>query len=63
MDKLLLIFIKITDAIRVREKGSISLEYILFVVAVVAVSGGILAFYTNIGDWFENITLPAQPEF
>jgi hypothetical protein len=62
MDSLLSVYVKVTERVR-WQRGSISLEYILFIVAIAAVSAGVLAFYTNLGSWFENISLPAQPSF
>ena len=34
------------------EKGSLALEQILFIGAVVVLAGGIGAFYSNLGDYF-----------
>lgn len=60
MDLILKTYIKVAN-IKQNEKGSISLEYILFIVAIAAASAGIIAFYTNIGTWFQNFALPSQP--
>lgn len=38
------------------EKGSVSLEHMLFVGAVVAVGAGVLAFYSSVGTYFEEFT-------
>lgn len=45
------------------DQGNISLEQILFIGAIVAMGTGVLAFYTNIGDYFQNIELGNSPNF
>jgi uncharacterized protein (UPF0333 family) len=44
-----------------KEKGSLSLEHILFIGAVVAMSVGITAFYTNITTYFQGVGFAAAP--
>jgi len=44
------------------ERGSLSLEQILFIGAVVLVGGGLFAFYGNMNDYFENVNVPASPD-
>jgi uncharacterized protein (UPF0333 family) len=41
------------------EAGSLSLEHILFIGAVVLIAGGLGTFYTNLGDYFGNVNLGA----
>lgn len=43
------------------EKGSLALEHILFIGAVVALSAGLFAFYDNLADYFRNIGFAAPP--
>lgn len=43
------------------EKGSLSLEHILFIGAVVAMSIGITAFYNNISTYFNSVGFAAAP--
>ena len=43
------------------EKGSLSLEHILFIGAVVALSIGITAFYNNISAYFSGVGFAASP--
>ena len=43
------------------EKGNLSLEHILFIVAVAGISTAVSAFYGDIATWFEGITLPGTP--
>ncbi len=38
------------------ERGSISLEYILYIGAVVLISGAIFGFYRQIGTYFNTLT-------
>jgi hypothetical protein len=45
-----------------KERGSASLEQMLFVMAVVAISGGVYAFYDRIEVFFQNQPLPAGPD-
>lgn len=44
-----------------QEKGSLSLEHILFIGAVVALSLGITAFYNNISTYFSDVGFAAAP--
>lgn len=41
------------------ERGSLSLEHILFIGAVVLIAGGLGTFYTNLGDYFGGVNLGA----
>ena len=43
------------------EKGSLALEHILFIGAVVALSAGLFIFYNNLSDYFANIGFSAPP--
>lgn len=43
------------------ERGSLSLEHILFIGAVVALSLGITAFYNNISNYFSNVGFASSP--
>ncbi len=43
------------------EKGSLALEQVLFIGAVVALSAGLLVFYNNLSDYFANIGFAAPP--
>ncbi len=45
------------------QKGNLSLEHILFIVAVAGLSGAVATFYTDIGSWFGGISLPDAPSF
>lgn len=47
--------------IRVNERGSLALEHVLFIGAIVALSAGLFAFYNNISDYFANIGFSAPP--
>ena len=44
------------------ERGSLALEQILFVGAVVAMFAGITAFYDNIGEYFAGVEFAAPPQ-
>ena len=44
------------------ERGSLSLEHILFIGAVVALSVGITAFYGNISTYFQTVGFGAAPQ-
>ncbi|MCC6220221.1 MAG: hypothetical protein IT291_03160 [Deltaproteobacteria bacterium] len=44
-------------------RGNLSLEHILFIVAVAGLAGAVATFYTDIGAWFGGITLPEPPSF
>ena len=47
-----------------KEKGSLALEQILFIGAIVVMSGGIFAFYGEISDYFSTFkTVNAQTNF
>ncbi len=44
------------------EKGSLALEHVLFIGAVVALSAGLFAFYGNLSDYFSNVGFAAAPQ-
>ena len=46
---------------RISEKGSLSLEHILFIGAVVTMFAGVTIFYDNISNYFRNITFSSSP--
>jgi len=48
-------------AIRNDETGSLALEHILFIGAVVALSAGLFIFYGNLSDYFANIGFSGAP--
>lgn len=41
------------------EKGSLALEQVLFIAAVIAMSAGLYAFYNNLGGHFRSVDLSA----
>ena len=43
------------------QNGSLALEQVLFIAAVVTMSVGLFAFYGNIRDYFSNISLATPP--
>jgi hypothetical protein len=43
------------------ERGSLALEQVLFIGAVVAMGAGVLTFYTNLGNYFGGVQLPTPP--
>ncbi|MCC6952517.1 MAG: hypothetical protein IT290_00215 [Deltaproteobacteria bacterium] len=43
------------------ERGSLALEQVLFIGAVVALTSGVYAFYQDLGTYFTNFTLAAPP--
>lgn len=43
------------------EKGSLALEQVLFIGAVVLISGGLFAFYGNLGDYFASVNIESVP--
>lgn len=43
------------------EKGSLALEQVLFISAVVILSSGIYAFYTELAGYFENFSIATPP--
>lgn len=43
------------------EKGSLALEHILFIGAIVALSAGLFVFYDNLSDYFRNIGFADPP--
>lgn len=43
------------------EKGSLSLEQVLYIGAVVAISGGLYAFYGNISSYLEDVGFSSAP--
>lgn len=49
------------DAPMKNERGSLALEHILFIGAVVALSAGLFIFYNNLSDYFANIGFSAPP--
>ena len=44
------------------EKGSLALEQVLFIGAVVALSAGLFIFYDNLSAYFSNITFASSPK-
>ncbi|MCB0343615.1 MAG: hypothetical protein KDD66_00785 [Bdellovibrionales bacterium] len=50
-----------TKAKAKEEKGSLSLEQILFVAAVVGIGAGLTAFYGNISSYLTNVGFNAPP--
>ena len=44
-----------------RERGSLALEQILFIAAVVIMGGFIAGFYQEIGDYFDGASFAAPP--
>lgn len=44
------------------ERGSLALEHILFIGAIVALSAGLFAFYSNISEYFANIGFAGAPQ-
>lgn len=44
-----------------KERGSLSLEHILFIGAVVLLSAGISTFYTNINTFFSSVSFTDTP--
>lgn len=47
------------------EKGSLALEQVLFIMAVVLIAGGLFAFYRSMGDYFTDFSdnLGTAPSF
>ena len=43
------------------ERGSLALEQVLFIGAIVAMSIGLYSFYGKLSDYFNAIDLPASP--
>ena len=43
------------------ERGSLALEHILFITAVVVITGAIYSFYDQIATYFNNITVTGAP--
>lgn len=43
------------------EKGSLALEQVLFIGAVIAMSAGVYAFYGNIETYFNGVAMPSSP--
>jgi len=43
------------------ERGSLALEHVLFIGAVVALSAGVFVFYDNLSNYFKNITFASSP--
>jgi hypothetical protein len=46
---------------RRRERGSLALEQVLFIGAIVALSAGIYAFYNRLGSYFQTVNIPSVP--
>lgn len=44
------------------ERGSLALEHVLFIGAVVALSAGLFAFYGNLSNYFETVGFAAAPQ-
>ncbi|HQH26880.1 MAG TPA: hypothetical protein PLP17_05735 [Oligoflexia bacterium] len=45
-----------------KEKGSLALEQVLFIGAVVALSAGLFIFYDNLSSYFSSITFAPSPK-
>jgi hypothetical protein len=43
------------------QKGSLALEQVLFIGAVVALAAGLFVFYENLADYFSNIGFATPP--
>ena len=43
------------------DKGSLALEQVLFIGAIVALSAGLFVFYNNLADYFANIGFSTPP--
>ena len=52
---------KLFSVRRANEKGSLALEQVLFVGAIVALSAGIYAFYGRLGTYFQTVNIPTVP--
>ena len=44
------------------ERGSLALEQVLFIGAIVAMATGLFAFYGNLSDYFENVGVTDSPQ-
>ena len=44
-----------------KERGSLALEQILFIGAIVLMSGGIFAFYNDFNSYFDSFSTTAAP--
>ena len=44
------------------ERGSLALEQVLFIGAIVALSAGLFVFYDNLAEYFRNINFAAPPQ-
>lgn len=44
-----------------KEKGSLALEQVLFIGAIVAFSAGLFAFYNNLSAYFSSVNLSNVP--
>lgn len=47
--------------VRKEEKGSLALEQVLFIGAVVALAAGLFAFYDNLSNYFSGIGFATPP--
>lgn len=45
----------------IQEKGSLALEQVLFIGAVVALAAGLFAFYDNLSNYFSGIGFATPP--
>lgn len=52
--------IKLNRRNKAAERGSLSLELMMYISAVVLVSGGVIAFFTDIGGFFEGFDAPTR---
>lgn len=43
------------------EKGSLALEQVLFIGAIIAMSAGVYTFYGNIENYFSGVAIPSSP--
>ena len=44
-----------------KERGSLALEQVLFIGAIIALSAGIYAFYNRLGNYFQTVNIPTVP--
>jgi len=52
---------KLLSVRRGSERGSLALEQVLFIGAIVALSAGIYAFYNRLGSYFQTVNIPTVP--
>lgn len=44
-----------------KERGSLALEQVLFIGAIVLMGAGVTAFYTRLGTYFQTVNIPTVP--